>query len=462
VARRFQSFLNAGIGERYQDFKGEFPQLHTHVQNDPETLGGSEANAEIDDEEEPSQLPALPNDPQRLSLHSEAISEADEFEESEEAADVVPFEMSLPGSSFKGVSGSTVKARNAEVAHLLQLSGMEDRVDLPCPLALSAILRAERNDRDTCPWDLPSPRADIDRIRLAWTLATGLEEPVRKGATQKSFLLDPRKDGSRRPSRSSPRSSPRSSLQLQRISIDLGMSSASLMQGLQVDQPPVPEQQRRTDTAEEKDWATIVLSRDPWVVYENCCLLAQKHKVSVSEVKRSLEIFRTVDTNGNGTLDREEFAEAVRRRCHLESECEIPSHLIDEHWSCTNQDDDQVIDFQEFLLWQLRCEWDECLLVPSEREREMRHLAKQFRVQVSDVEFVRKVFDSFDEDGSGEIDKDEFKLLFCKLNKQKASDIPDLVLERYWLEADQDFSGCINFSEFLMWWYHVMHGQNWR
>ena len=72
---------------------------------------------------------------------------------------------------------------------------------------------------------------------------------------------------------------------------------------------------------------------------------------------------------------------------------------------------------------------------------------KKQRKQELDEDSIRKIFETFDTDGSGEIDKDELQVLGYALGEIWDSDLVDAIM----LDIDKDGSGAIDFKEFLDW-----------
>ena len=70
---------------------------------------------------------------------------------------------------------------------------------------------------------------------------------------------------------------------------------------------------------------------------------------------------------------------------------------------------------------------------------------------------MREYFDEFDEDGSGDIGPDEFKVLCRKLEPDKFKNEEEL--EAALLELDADGDGEISFDEFATWWEATMAGK---
>jgi Ca2+-binding EF-hand superfamily protein len=92
----------------------------------------------------------------------------------------------------------------------------------------------------------------------------------------------------------------------------------------------------------------------------------------------------------------------------------------------------------------------------SSQELEIREIARNLQIPIPDVEKVKKVFDKYDADGSGQIEKDEFKLMMTDLvcvGKLKGLEVPNGLLEDQWLSVDHDGSGEVDFDEFCEWYF---------
>jgi len=65
---------------------------------------------------------------------------------------------------------------------------------------------------------------------------------------------------------------------------------------------------------------------------------------------------------------------------------------------------------------------------------------------------VKCKFDAFDLDKSGIIDHNEFEqMIYSLLQCSSSSDLPRNRLQRFWVEADQDRDGVLDFEEFTEW-----------
>jgi len=78
-------------------------------------------------------------------------------------------------------------------------------------------------------------------------------------------------------------------------------------------------------------------------------------------------------------------------------------------------------------------------------------LCEQFGLQPSELDKVKKMFDRYDEDGSGEMEQDEFESMIYQLVGAKQGDISLERLKSFWREIDRDGSGAVDFSEFVEW-----------
>jgi len=194
--------------------------------------------------------------------------------------------------------------------------------------------------------------------------------------------------------------------------------------------------------------------------FDICALQAKKHKRPLDVVKKYYDEFKGLDENGNGMLTPVEFEAAVRKLCHVPDGEPTPLDLFDNQWKILDRHKRGVAGFEEFLLWSLNVAFTEGVVVEDTEERRMRSMAKKHKFNILDLERMRGVFNQFDEDGSGEVDEDEFKQVLCHVMKVKeASDIPDMTVKRYFREVDIDGSGDIDFEEFALW-YLGVHNKN--
>eukprot|EP00927_Polykrikos_kofoidii_P067429 TRINITY_DN62921_c0_g1_i1.p1 TRINITY_DN62921_c0_g1~~TRINITY_DN62921_c0_g1_i1.p1 ORF type:complete len:580 (-),score=78.00 TRINITY_DN62921_c0_g1_i1:253-1992(-) len=223
----------------------------------------------------------------------------------------------------------------------------------------------------------------------------------------------------------------------------LGMVD-SLQQWISDDKNRTRQQQTKSTEAERRDEAERAELR--YVLRA-----AKEYGLQVQQVREIQHDFKTFDVENNGQIPFESFVKLIRTRAALPPEASIPPHLL----GCmqgVDEDASGTISLEEFIQWSVRTAWSEELLTQCPQEREIRELAREQSMLLPDVERIKKMFDEFDTDGSGEIEEGEFRDILYKLLKVKnLSDVPDMRLKRYWREVDMDGSGAIVFKEFLIW-----------
>jgi Ca2+-binding EF-hand superfamily protein len=186
------------------------------------------------------------------------------------------------------------------------------------------------------------------------------------------------------------------------------------------------------------------------LVFDLCMQLSKEHNAPLHEVRSAHDEFLKLDLDMSGQLSMMEFEAVMRQRLGLTPGAYVPKHLLLDLDGC------KVVSFKEFFDWQRKAQWNEELLVPDEKERELRRFAQENGIHLQDLDRLKKTFDSFDEDGSGTIDKPEFKQVLCKVLRLKdPMDVSQQLFQRYWREADVDNSGSIDFGEFALWYNNI-------
>lgn len=209
------------------------------------------------------------------------------------------------------------------------------------------------------------------------------------------------------------------------------------------------EEEERLLQQDEEEVAPV-----PTTSFGICVHTAEMYKVPLKVVQESFNHFNQLDTDGNGFLTIDEFEAEIRKMMELGPDDEIPEHLLNSHWEKVDSNKDNRVDFSEYFLWTMRSGWKEELLVSDSKERQVRELARKRGIAILDVERVRAVFDKYDTDKSGYIDKDEFKSVICNcMNVKDPSQVSQNMLNRYWKEADTGNDGEIDMPEFLSWYF---------
>eukprot|EP00933_Yihiella_yeosuensis_P061245 TRINITY_DN64049_c0_g1_i1.p1 TRINITY_DN64049_c0_g1~~TRINITY_DN64049_c0_g1_i1.p1 ORF type:complete len:203 (-),score=37.67 TRINITY_DN64049_c0_g1_i1:100-708(-) len=185
--------------------------------------------------------------------------------------------------------------------------------------------------------------------------------------------------------------------------------------------------------------------------FDICSSISAKHTVPINHVRQYLSEFQAMDIDMNGSLSMEEFQGAIRDKIGLGPEDEVPESLLVQLFKDANIDSDDRISFEEYVLWANGTMFMEDLVVTTDDEKSLRHMSRELGILIPDVERLKKAYNSFDQNGSGEIDETEFKNVVCSLMNARPEDVSPQKLQRYWREADRDGGGTLDFDEFVEW-----------
>jgi len=157
------------------------------------------------------------------------------------------------------------------------------------------------------------------------------------------------------------------------------------------------------------------------------------------------------DVLTEGRLERSAgFEKLLCTLTHAEDPSTLPEGFIDSAFRSADADGNESLDFLEFAQWYMRHGFSEAVLLTTE-QREIRQIARRYKLPIVCVEEYKKSFDAFDEDGSGSIEFDEFQKLLYKLIKVPPHlDLPVNRVRQFWAETDIDGGGAVGFEEFLL------------
>jgi len=128
---------------------------------------------------------------------------------------------------------------------------------------------------------------------------------------------------------------------------------------------------------------------------------------------------------------------------------ELPKGLLQRCLIAADPDGKGEIGFSEFAHWFSRFGFSEDLLLTPD-QKELRRIARTYDMPVTDIEYYKKYFDTYDTDKSGFIDEGEFGALLTQLLKIPANlEMPKHRVRAFWIETDTDGSHSIGFEEFL-------------
>ena len=151
-------------------------------------------------------------------------------------------------------------------------------------------------------------------------------------------------------------------------------------------------------------------------------------------------LFKQYDDDGNGELDINEFAAAVRDDLHIGRDV-LPDYELRKMFYAVDADGGGTVDGQEFAQW---------LMAPSSEGNRMKVVKEQFRAAAeakTETLGWQIIFDKYDDDGSGELDLEEFAHCVrkeCGLDKETTTD--EDVKELFGI-VDTDQSGAIDAEE---------------
>jgi len=132
----------------------------------------------------------------------------------------------------------------------------------------------------------------------------------------------------------------------------------------------------------------------------------------------------------------------------LTSDSELPPHILSA-FRHSRKDEAWALDFNEFAIWYSGNSFSEEVSLDGEGKK-LRTIARKLSMHHADVERYQQIFNTFDKDGSGFIDANEFEKLLCKCTKVPESiGLPAARVKHLWQIADEDGDHEIDFEEFL-------------
>mmetsp|Transcript_130639 Transcript_130639/g.377890 ORF Transcript_130639/g.377890 Transcript_130639/m.377890 type:complete len:564 (-) Transcript_130639:95-1786(-) len=159
---------------------------------------------------------------------------------------------------------------------------------------------------------------------------------------------------------------------------------------------------------------------------------------------------RTFDILTEGELTPKSFAKVLCMMAGVEKVEMLPEGMLSTSFSAADTDDTNNLDFLEFATWYARHGFSENLLL-SGAQRRIREIARNHELPIAEVEEYKKAFDHFDEDGSGQIEYDEFvDLLNAMIGVPKHLELPASRVRQFWTETLSEKGGAVGFEDFLL------------
>lgn len=231
---------------------------------------------------------------------------------------------------------------------------------------------------------------------------------------------------------------------------DRKLSKEKQPQPSEVTVPAVPElseeEKKKKAAREADDSLTIRAMR-----------LSKKHRVDFLEVKVTLRSWeQSKAETGSASFSYNDFHKFLMRVFDVQK---VPEDIVQLLYSSTCKNaKGETTDFNvdAFLNWYMmnlfktvpKLQGDATKMASEQLTTD---LCEKYGLQPSDLDKVKKMFDQYDEDGSGEMERDEFECMIHQLVGAKPGDISAERLKGFWREIDRDGSGAAEFSEFVEW-----------
>lgn len=184
--------------------------------------------------------------------------------------------------------------------------------------------------------------------------------------------------------------------------------------------------------------------------------IAKKFRLEHFEVKHILEEF---DSHIMGSMTLPKFRKAL---ASIFESKDIDERIVLSAWEGTTGETDSTkevesFDLDGFFQWYVANMFSDVAKLrqskdKADSEEMIYNLAKTYNVSPYVMDKVKRKFDKFDTDGSGQIEYDEFRVMMKGILKDdKTNDLSEDRLGRFWSEIDRDGSGEVDFQEFAQW-----------
>ncbi|CAE8639136.1 unnamed protein product [Polarella glacialis] len=183
--------------------------------------------------------------------------------------------------------------------------------------------------------------------------------------------------------------------------------------------------------------------------------LSKRHQLEVYEVKWVLMSFQKVKSDmDNGGVTLETFRQFLLRAFDA---TDVNDKLLEGAYAECKAGKGPL-EMDNFLRW-YKINMFSSLVASLTADSDMwnsdaliKQVAKKHEVREVDVDKIKKTFNRFDTDKSGELDYLEFEgMIRILLGVTPTADLPKERISRFWKEIDQDGSGCVNFEECAEW-----------
>lgn len=155
----------------------------------------------------------------------------------------------------------------------------------------------------------------------------------------------------------------------------------------------------------------------------------------------------------NGGMEKNVFETFLMRVFEVKH---IPTEHVHSAYTETKAGDGEV-DVEKLLLWYRDNMFTFVASMNADQEKQqssdlVKQVAQKHGMSEVDLDKIKKKFDMYDTDKSGEIEFDEFEQMMGNLLGLKdPGDLPAERMNRFWREIDVDGSGSVDFGEFVEW-----------
>lgn len=180
---------------------------------------------------------------------------------------------------------------------------------------------------------------------------------------------------------------------------------------------------------------------------------SKAYNMTFNEAKEILEVFDSVSRAVAGRFSLRDLQNFL---CTLFHAKEIPDAILDQIYYRTCQSDSPLgFDIEAFLAWHM-CSFSTVSKLRGDKAAvaksvSLDEICAKHGIGPNDLDKVRRVFEKYDTDGSGVMDKDEFELMIVVYMGATRADISKERLATWWREIDSDGSGEVDFPEFVEW-----------
>lgn len=182
--------------------------------------------------------------------------------------------------------------------------------------------------------------------------------------------------------------------------------------------------------------------------------LSRRLNLDLHEVSYMLrELQKTPCKLPNGGIEKPVFESYLKKIFEVKY---IPTEHVHSAYTATKAGTGEPDD-EKLLLWYRDNMFTFVASMNADQEKQqssdlVKQVAQKHNMSEVDVDKIKKKFDFYDTDKSGEIEFDEFeKMMGSLLGLKDPGDLPAERMNRFWREIDVDGSGSVDFGEFVEW-----------